>query len=118
MSQPVITVTYNLVVPEGTQPPSPESSISHSRQITPDTRGFKEYYNALQVAIDEIKAATGHELTAWRDAVGDKELGKEGYVKKDEGEGSDEEEGEEMSQSLHFGASNSDPSFDFYSMRF
>lgn len=90
---PVVTVTYDLALPEGTQHPNPESSsssVSHTRQITPCTNGYKEYYASLRTAIDEIKTATGHELTVWRDAVGNSELGKEVNSKEDDDEGSDE----------------------------
>ena len=95
MAQPVIAVTYNLVVPEGTPHPKPELSVSHSRPIAPNAAGYKEYYDTLRAAIDEIKTVTGHELTVWRDAVGNRELGKEVGVKKGEDEGSDEGDGEE-----------------------
>lgn len=91
---PIITVTYDLALPEGTPRPKPESSsssVSHTRQIAPCTNGYKEYYDSLRTAIDEIKVATGHELTVWRDAVGNRELGKEVTTKKDDDEGSDEE---------------------------
>ncbi|KAI9445050.1 hypothetical protein H4582DRAFT_878399 [Lactarius indigo] len=91
---PSVTVTYDLVLPEGTPRPKPESSspsVSHTRQIAPCTNGYKEYYDTLRTAIDEIKAATGHELTVWKDAVGNKELGKEVNTKEDDDEGSDKE---------------------------
>ncbi|KAH9081929.1 hypothetical protein EDB83DRAFT_2213710 [Lactarius deliciosus] len=89
---PNVTVTYDLVLPKGTPRPKPESSsssISHTRQIAPCTNGYKEYYDTLRTAIGEIKAATGHELTVWRDAVGNRELGKEVNMKGDDDEGSD-----------------------------
>ena len=41
------------------------------------------------------KTLTGHELTVWRDTVGNRELGKEVGVKKGEDEGSDEGDEEE-----------------------
>jgi hypothetical protein len=95
MAQPVIMVTYNLVIPEGTPHPKPDSSASHSRPIAPRETGYKGYYDALRAAIDEIKAVTGHELTVWRDAVGNRELGKEVGVKnEDDNEVSDEGESE------------------------
>jgi hypothetical protein len=86
MTQPDVTVTYDLVVPDGTHRPNPESSTSHTRPVAPSASGHKEYYDALRAAIDEIKQVTGHELTAWRDAVGNGELGKEANVKKGDGE--------------------------------
>ncbi|KAN0134877.1 hypothetical protein V8E53_007251 [Lactarius tabidus] len=91
---PIVAVTYDLALPEGTPRPSPElssSSVSHTRQIVPCVDGYKEYYASLQTAIDEIKTVTGHELTAWRDAVGNSELGKEVNSKEDDDEGSDKE---------------------------
>jgi hypothetical protein len=91
MTQQVVTVTYDLVVPDGTHRPKPESSASHTRPVAPSASGgHKEYYDALRAAIDEIKEVTGHELTAWRDAVGNGELGKEANVKK-----ADDEDGSE-----------------------
>ena len=99
MTQQVVTVTYDLAVPEGTHRPKPESSISHTRPVAPSANGHKEYYDALRAVIDEIKEVTGHELTVWRDAIGDRELGKEANVKKkgDDEDSSDSEgrEGEE-----------------------
>jgi len=94
---PIVTVTYDLALPEGTPRANPESSssVSHTRQIAPCTNGYKEYYDSLRTAIDEIKAATGHELTVWRDAVGNRELGKEVITKENDDEGSDQE-GEEQ----------------------
>ncbi|KAH9952284.1 hypothetical protein BGW80DRAFT_1197247, partial [Lactifluus volemus] len=77
MAQPVIVVTYNLVIPEGTPHPQLESSVSHSRPIAPSATGYNEYYDTLRAAIDEIKTVTGHELTVWRDAIGNMELGKD-----------------------------------------
>ena len=96
MTQQVVAVTYDLVVPDGTHGPKPESSTSNTRSVAPNASGHKEYYDALRAAIDEIKEVTGHELTAWRDAVGNGELGKESNVKKEEGEdGSEGGEGDE-----------------------
>ena len=96
MSQQVVAVTYNLVLPEGTPPQNIEPSTSITRPVAPSASSYKEYYNALRAAIDEVKVVTGHELTVWRDAVGNKELGKEGNTKKAEDEEGDEEaEGEE-----------------------
>ena len=91
---PIVTVTYDLALPEGTPRPNTESSSSsvfHTRQIAPCTNGYKEYYGSLRTAIDEIKTATGHELTVWKDAVGNRELGKEVSTKEDDDEGSDKE---------------------------
>jgi hypothetical protein len=91
MTQQVVTVTYDLVVPDGTHRPKPEPSTSHTRPVAPSASGgHKEYYDALRAAIDEIKEVTGHELTAWKDAVGNGELGKEANVKK-----GDDEDGSE-----------------------
>ena len=94
MTQQVVTVTYDLTVPDGTHRPNAESSTSHTRPVAPSASGHKEYYDALRVAIDEIKEVTGHELTAWRDAVGNRELGKEANVKKGDDEDGSEGSGE------------------------
>ncbi|KAH9968808.1 hypothetical protein BC827DRAFT_1151979 [Russula dissimulans] len=87
MAQQVV-VSYDLAVPEGTPHPKPESSTSHTRPVAPSGSG--SYYDALRAAIEEIKSVTGHELTVWRDAVGNRELGKEVNTKKDEDEDSSE----------------------------
>ncbi|KAF8272873.1 hypothetical protein EI94DRAFT_1716935 [Lactarius quietus] len=95
---PIVIATYDLALPEGTPRPNPESSsssVSHTRQIAPCVNGYKEYYDSLRTAIDEIKTATGHELTVWRDVVGNRELGKEVSTKEDDDEGSDKD-GEEQ----------------------
>jgi len=96
MAQPIVTVTCDLILPEGTPRPKPDSSslISHTRQIAPCTNGYKEYYSSLRTAIDEIKATAGNDLTVWKDAVGNRELGKEVSTKEDDDEGSDRD-GEE-----------------------
>jgi hypothetical protein len=97
MSQPrQVAATYNLVLPEGTPPQNIGPSTSVTRPVAPSASGYKEYYNALRAAIDEVKVVTGHELTAWRDAVGNRELGKEVNTKKEEDEdGGEDAEGEE-----------------------
>ena len=93
MTQQAVTVTYDLVVPDGTDGPGLKSSASYAQPVAPNTSNHKEYYDALRAAIDEIRAVTGHELTLWRDAVGNRELGKEVNVKKEDGE--DDSEGGE-----------------------
>jgi hypothetical protein len=96
MAQQVVAVTYDLVVPDGTQLPKPDSSTSYTQPVAPSASGHKEYYNALRAAIDEVQAVTGHELTVWRDAVGNRELGKEANMKKgDDEDGGEGGEGEE-----------------------
>lgn len=97
MSQQVVTVTYDLVPPEGIPRPNLEPSTSLTRPVAPSASGCKEYYDALRAAIDEVKVVSGHELTAWRDAVGNRELGKEVNTKKEEDDedGGEDAEGEE-----------------------
>jgi len=96
MSQQVVAVTYNLVLPEGTPQQNIEPSASVTRPVAPSASGYKENYSALRAAIDEVKVVTGHELTVWRDAVGNRELGKEVNTKKEEDEdGGEDAEGEE-----------------------
>jgi hypothetical protein len=84
--EPVVTVTYDLIPPEGTHRPNIEPSTSLTRPVAPGASGHKEYYAALRAAIDEVKAVSGHELTVWKDAVGNGELGKEVNTKKEEDE--------------------------------
>ena len=96
MSQRVVAVTYNLVLPEGTPQQNIESSTSVTQPVAASASGYKEYYSALRAAIDEVKVVTGHELTVWRDAVGNRELRKDLNTKKEEGDDGDEDaEGEE-----------------------
>jgi len=97
MSQQVVTITYDLAPPEGTPRPNLEPSTSLTRPVAPSASGYKEYYDALRAAIDEAKVVSGHELTVWRDAVGNRELGKEVNTKKEEEVevGSEDAEGEE-----------------------
>ncbi|KAI0274804.1 hypothetical protein BC834DRAFT_965285 [Gloeopeniophorella convolvens] len=81
MSQPTFTATYQLNTPDGT----PQTAAQP---------GYKAYYDALRATIDDIKTVTGQELTVWRDAVGNREQGKEAGTKQavDE-DGEDEDDG-------------------------
>jgi len=92
-----VLVTYDLAVPEGTPRPKPESSTPHTCPVGSSGRGSpKEYCDTLRAAMEEIKSVTGHELTVWKDAVGNRELGKEVKPKKGEDEdGSEGGQGEE-----------------------
>jgi hypothetical protein len=84
-----VTVSYTLRCPPGV--------VTHDLSTTPTMQfpvmqggaGLKERYASLSGAINECREALGRDLTAWRDAVGNKEMGKE--TKKSE----EEEEGEE-----------------------
>jgi hypothetical protein len=59
--------------------------------------GCSAYYAALRDALAAARAKTGDELTAWRDAVGSRELRKEPRLpKKDEEEGEEEEEEDDV----------------------
>ncbi|EPQ60087.1 hypothetical protein GLOTRDRAFT_13446, partial [Gloeophyllum trabeum ATCC 11539] len=87
-----ITIAYHLHPPEGV---AGEGLSSTKTQEFPVSGGDqKEYYESLRSAINEAKSKLGEELTAWRDAVGNKEQGKEKTVpmkSEDDEDESDEE---------------------------
>ena len=95
-----ITISYNLRPPADTQTPknpadsSKELTVSNSITTPVDAAGSsaKEYYQSLHSAVEKARFDVGEELTAWRDAVGKGELGKESKI-------SDEEEEESGAQS-------------------
>ncbi|KDQ62942.1 hypothetical protein JAAARDRAFT_360460 [Jaapia argillacea MUCL 33604] len=79
-----ITITYDLRPPAGT--PSPGACLSSTKsheigaEVVKDDGGEKGYYQALREAIGTAKGVLGEELTVWRDAVGNREQGKEARV--------------------------------------
>ncbi|KAF9225212.1 hypothetical protein BS17DRAFT_652914, partial [Gyrodon lividus] len=91
-----LTAAYALCPPGGTTSPqllTPTVSHSFPVAVSSENRSdAKEYYSALQKSITAAREKLGDELTAWRDAVGNSELGKEKSVKAAQLEG---EEGEE-----------------------
>ncbi|KAG2069468.1 hypothetical protein BDR04DRAFT_1101566 [Suillus decipiens] len=100
-----LTVTYKIVPPPSVVAPSSLSQeTTHRFPIIslPDLESkdgtdseLKRYYTSLRTSIAEARTKLGEELTAWRDAVGNAELGKEKSVK---AEAEDEEEEEENAE--------------------
>lgn len=100
-----LTVTYKIVPPPSTvAPPSLSQETTHRFPIVPllgleskeDDDSLKRYYTSLRASIAEARTKLGEELTAWRDAVGNAELGKEKSVKSEaDDEGGEEEENAE-----------------------
>lgn len=88
-----VTITYDLKVPEGTFAPALDNSRTLQFPVT-ESADVKVYYPGLRESIERAKNTVGEELTAWRDAVGNKEQSKETKPTKDE-EDEDEEEDEE-----------------------
>ena len=87
-----ITVQYDLHPPQDT-PASNLSSSKHHDFPLSNSGTPKQYYEGLRQAIAQAKSTLGEELTAWRDAVGDREQVKETEsAKKDEDEEEEEEE--------------------------
>lgn len=105
--KPTVTASYTLQLPAETEhPPSLTPTVTHTFPLGDsssssasdlDPADVREYYAGLRTAIAATRLKLGEELTAWRDAVGNKEAGKERKFKaaKEEEEGEeDEDEGE------------------------
>lgn len=105
--KPTVTASYTLQLPAETEhPPSLTPTVTHtfplgnsssSSASDLDPADVREYYAGLRTAIAAARVKLGEELTVWRDAVGNKEAGKERKFKaaKEEEEGEeDEDEGE------------------------
>ncbi|OJA09382.1 hypothetical protein AZE42_06817 [Rhizopogon vesiculosus] len=95
-----LTATYKIVPPPSTVAPqslSQETTHRFTVEGQPeDSKGdseLKRYYALLRSSIAEARIKLGEELTAWRDAVGNAELGKEKSVKAEVDD--EEEEGNE-----------------------
>ncbi|KAI6120916.1 hypothetical protein EDD16DRAFT_1573569 [Pisolithus croceorrhizus] len=109
MVKPTVTASYTLRLPAGTEhPPSLTPTVTHTfplgnssslgtLDLDPSTASadVREYYDSVRAAIAAARIKLGEELTAWRDAVGNGEAGKERKLKaaKEEDE-EDEDEGE------------------------
>ncbi|KAG1730691.1 uncharacterized protein EDB91DRAFT_1252553 [Suillus paluster] len=100
-----LTVTYKIIPPPSTMAPQslsqetthrfPITSLPQESKEDTDSE-LKRYYASLRVSIAEARIKLGEELTAWRDAVGNAELGKEKSVKAEvDDEGEEEENTEE-----------------------
>ena len=96
-AQTTLTVSYALSPPEETNwPPSLAPNGAHTFTVEADKTGnVGEYYDALQKSITAAKEKLGEELTAWRDAVGTAEVGKEKAAKAARAEDEEEELEEE-----------------------
>lgn len=100
-----LIATYKIVPPPSTvTPPSLSQETTHRFPIVSlldlgskeDTDSeLKRYYASLRAWIAEARTKLGEELTAWRDAVGNAELGKEKSVKAEADEGEEEENADE-----------------------
>jgi hypothetical protein len=77
-----LTISYNLKPPEGTIPPvskqTGQSIPPHGMITFPVSKQGQPDYKQIIAAIQEAKEVTGTKIfTPWRDAVGDKEAGKD-----------------------------------------
>lgn len=89
-----VQVTYDLHPPAGTPSNDLSNLKTHEFEIKPEGEGVKAYYEALRKVVVQAKTTLGDELTMWRDAVGNREQGKEAKMprKAEEEEDEDEEE--------------------------
>lgn len=89
-----LTVTYELFPPSGTPVTNLKTSQTHTFAVTSPDASSQAYYQSLRQSITQAKDTLGDELTAWRDAVGNRELKKEPrkVTKDDEEDEEDEEE--------------------------
>jgi hypothetical protein len=72
-----ISVSYTLSPPDNVEAPSGyATSVQKSYTIKEGTNN-KELCDALHEAVEEARNDIGKDLTAWRDAVGNKEARKE-----------------------------------------
>jgi len=98
-TNPVLTASYTLCPPNETTPPQARAStVSHTFPVAVSSENrsdAREYYSALRKSIAAAREKLGEELTAWRDAVGNSESGKEKLVKAAHVEDDEEEEGDE-----------------------
>ena len=98
MSARALTIQYSFAIPPNVVPPVSEPSSKSSKPIpASDSLAFplKDQgvfdYNNVVAAIQEAKTVTGVKIfTPWRDAVGDRETGKD--TKKDRAADEDEDE--------------------------
>ncbi|EKM61790.1 uncharacterized protein PHACADRAFT_248656 [Phanerochaete carnosa HHB-10118-sp] len=87
-----IKITYDLKVPEGTSAPALDNPQTLQFPVA-ESADIKVYYSGLRESIERAKNTVGEELTAWRDAVGNREQSKEmKLAKKDEEEGDEDDD--------------------------
>lgn len=93
-AQTTLTVSYALSPPEGTHaPPSLALTGTHAFVVEAEkTAKIGEYYEAVRKAIAAAREKVGEELTAWRDAAGNAETGKEKAAKATRAEEEEEDE--------------------------
>lgn len=101
-TQTTLTVSYALSPPAETNlPPSLALNGAHAFAVEAEsTANIRNYYEALRKLIAAAKEKLGEELTAWRDAVGNAEVGKEKAAKAARAEDEEDEEDEEQVVSL------------------
>jgi hypothetical protein len=90
-----IIITYELNLPKDTPPLGLSTKTTHELAVSEDVRSLKSYYESIQEAIERGKGIIGEELTAWRDAVGNKEQSKESMTPRKARDDDDEEEGDD-----------------------
>ncbi|KAF8435712.1 hypothetical protein L210DRAFT_3408669 [Boletus edulis BED1] len=95
-AQTTLTISYALSPPEDTNaPPSLAPNGAHDFAVEAEKTGTTgEYYEALHQSIVAAREKLGDELTAWRNAVGNAEAGKEKAAEAAQGEEEEEEEEE------------------------
>ncbi|KAI0053380.1 hypothetical protein FA95DRAFT_737298 [Auriscalpium vulgare] len=102
-TQRTLTVSYDIHPPAGTPTPSASAvgvtaSVLHQEVFDVPLGAeaeYEVYYAALRAAVAKARAETGEGLTAWRDAVGSREQGKEPAKNGGKEDGDEEEEEEE-----------------------
>jgi hypothetical protein len=90
-----VSVIYELHPPPNTNAPNLTATKTEEFPVKgSNVDGQKKYYEELREAIGSAKSRLGEQLTAWRDAVGNGELGKETTktLKADDGEEEEEED--------------------------
>jgi hypothetical protein len=93
-----LTVSYDLRPPEGTHAPALDPRTTHSFAVARTEGAAGAHYDALRAAVAQAKETLGTELTAWRDAVGKRELAKEAAPAKAAADDDDEEDGEDADE--------------------
>ena len=90
-----VTITYELNPPQDTPAQELSATKTHELAISAENGSLKTYYESVREAIAKGKDVIGEELTAWRDAVGNKEHFKEAKVVNKETADDEEEEDED-----------------------
>ncbi|KAG8813153.1 hypothetical protein FRC18_002643 [Serendipita sp. 400] len=102
-SEKKLTISYSLKVPKDVESPLSQKTgkpIPPNDSVSFTLGNETDHYKNVLAALQEAKEVTGQDiLTPWRDAVGDKEKGKDAKKQKagtatEDGEEEEEEEGE------------------------